>query len=320
MIADLHPAIRHLLFSRGLIPSDEVDVRFERPTKEWLDSLVRPTINLYLFDIEENTDLRQTNMPVMRGSGGATYRMPPRRFDLRYMVTAFTTVADDEYLLIYRALATLLRYPTLPPSALAAAMAVIAGREGSGAEQARFAALADAGERTTSRDLRSAVASAELGSSTRAAMLALLDDPPITARIATGDEGPRLLEVWNTLEQAPRPSLLYIMTIPVDLDLAIDTPLVLTRMLRIRQRTEAGGSAEHMRIGGVVRDQHGTPLEGVVVGIEGGAIETVTNNEGRYALSHVPVGKVTLRVTRPDGSVRIIPVETPSDTYDISLD
>jgi len=137
MIADLHPAIRHLLFSRGLIPSDEVDVRFERPTKEWLDSLVRPTINLYLFDIEENTDLRQTNMPVMRGSGGATYRMPPRRFDLRYMVTAFTTVADDEYLLIYRALATLLRYPTLPPSALAAAMAVIAGREGSGAEQAR---------------------------------------------------------------------------------------------------------------------------------------------------------------------------------------
>ena len=91
MIADLHPAIRHLLFSRGLIPSDEVDVRFERPTKEWLDSLVRPTINLYLFDIEENTDLRQTNMPVMRGSGGATYRMPPRRFDLRYMVTAFTT-------------------------------------------------------------------------------------------------------------------------------------------------------------------------------------------------------------------------------------
>ena len=46
MIADLHPAIRHLLFSCGLIPSDEVDVRFERPTKEWLDSLVRPTINL----------------------------------------------------------------------------------------------------------------------------------------------------------------------------------------------------------------------------------------------------------------------------------
>lgn len=320
MIADLHSAIRHLLFSRGLIPADEVDVRFERPTKEWLDSLVRPTINLYLFDIEENTDLRQTNMPVMRSGSGATYRMPPRRFDLRYMVTAFTTVADDEYLLIYRTLATLLRYPTLPPSALAAAMAVIAGRDGNGAEQARFTALADAGERTTVRDLRSAVTSAELGSATCAAMLALLDDPPITARIATGDEGPRLLEVWNALEQAPHPSLLYVVTIPVDLDLAIDTPLVLTRMLRIRQRTQAGVAAEHIRIGGVVRDRHGAPLEGVVVGIEGGAIETVTNNEGRYALSHVPVGKVTLRVTRPDGRVRIIPVETPSDTYDVSLD
>ncbi len=320
MIADVHLAIRHMILNRGLIPANDVEIRFERPTKEWVHSLVRPTINLYLFDIDENVDLRQTNMPVMRGGSGASYRMPMRRFDLRYMVTAFTTVADDEHLLIYRVLATLLRFSTLPPSSLAAAMAMIAGREGYADEAARFTALAGAGERTTLSDLRSALASAEVGSAARAAMMALIDEPQVTAKIATAEDSLRLLEVWNALEQAPRPSLLYVVTVPVDLDIVIDTPLVLTRTLRVRQRTDADTSAEFIRIGGAVRDQTGAPLSGVTVAIEGGAIESVTNSEGRYALSHVPAGEVTLRVVRPDGRVHITTFATPSDSYDILLD
>jgi hypothetical protein len=320
MIADVHLAVRHMILSRGLIPADEVEIRFERPTKEWVNSLVRPTINLYLFDIDENVDLRQTNMPVMRGGSGASYRMPMRRFDLRYMVTAFTTVADDEYLLIYRVLATLLRFPTLPPSSLAAAMAIIARREGYVAEEARFIALAEAGERATLRDLHSALASAEVGSAARAAMMALIDEPQVTAKIAAAEESLRLLEVWNALEQAPRPSLLYVVTVPVDLDIIIDSPLVLTRTLRVRQRTDVATSTEFIRIGGAVRNRTGAPLAGVTVAIEGGAIETVTNSEGRYALSHVPSGEVTLRVIRPDGSVHITRFATPSDSYDILLD
>lgn len=320
MIADVHLAIRHMILNRGLIPADEVDVRFERPTKEWVSSLVRPTINLYLFDIDENVDLRQTNMPVMRGGGSASYRMPMRRFDLRYMVTVFATVAADEHLLIYRVLATLLRFPSLPPSSLAAAMAVIAGREGYVAEEARFMALAGAGERTTLRDLRSTLASAEIGSAARAAMMALVDEPQVTTKIATAEESLRLLDVWNALEQAPRASLLYVVTVPVDLDIVIDSPLVLTRALRVRQRTDAATSTELLRIGGTVCDHAGAPLSGVTVAIEGGAIETVTDSEGRYALSHIPLGEVTLRVTRPDGSVHIATFATPSDSYDILLD
>lgn len=309
-----------MILNRGLIPADEVDIRFERPTKEWVQSLVRPTINLYLFDIDENVDLRQTNMPVMRGGSGAAYRMPMRRFDLRYMVTAFTTVAADEHLLIYRVLATLLRFPTLPPSSLAAAMAIIAGREGYAAEEARFMALAGAGERTTLPDLRRALAAAEVGPAARSAMIALTDEPQVTAKIATAEESLRLLDVWNALEQAPRASLLYVVTVPVDLDIVIESPLVLTRMLRVRQRTDADTSMEFIRIGGAVRDSTGAPLAGVTVAIEGGAIETVTNSEGRYALSHIPVGNVTLRVIRPDGSVHITTFATPSESYDIVLD
>lgn len=320
MIADVHLAIRHMILNRGLIPADEVDVRFERPTKEWVNALVRPTINLYLFDIDENVDLRQTNMPVMRGGSGASYRMPMRRFDLRYMVTAFTTVADDEHLLIYRTLATLLHFPSLPPSSLAAAMAIIANRAGYAAEAARFTALAEAGERTTLSDLRSALAAAEVGAAARSAMAALVDEPQVTTKIASANESLRLLDVWNALEQAPRASLLYVVTVPVDLDIIIDTPLVLTRMLRVRQRTDAGTLSEFIRIGGAVRDRTGAPLSGVTVAVEGGAIESVTNSEGRYALSRVPSGEVTLRLIRPDGRVHMTTFATPSDSYDIVLD
>jgi len=320
MITDVHPAIRHLLYSRGLIPPEEVDVCFERPTKEWVDSLVRPTINLYLFDIEENTDLRQTNMPVSRGAGNATYRMPPRRFDLRYLVSALTTVADDEYLLIYRILATLMRYATLPPSALAEAMTVIAARASAEPARERFAALARAGERTSLDDLRGAVATADVEPAAQATMRALLAEPPLTAKIATADEGPRLIDVWSALEQAPRPSLLYVVTVPVDLDIAIESPLVLTRMLRTRQRGDTGAPAVTMRIGGTVRDRAGAPIAGVTVAIEGSAVETVTGSEGRFALSHVSSGKMTLRITRAGRAPQRVTIETPSDSYDITLD
>lgn len=321
MIVDVHSAIQHLLFHRGLIPSDEVDVRFERPTKEWVDSLVRPTVNLYLFDIEENTDLRQSNMPVVRGAGGmATYRMPPRRFDLRYLVSALTTVEDDEYLLIYRVLATLMRYPTLPPASLAAAMAAIAMRDGVEAERARFAALADAGERTTLDELRGAVDAAKIDPATQAAMRALLADPPVSTKISLGEEGPRLLEVWSALEQAPRPSLLYTVTVPVDLEIAIESPLVLTRMLRVRQRTDTAEPPTQIRIGGTVRDRAGIPIAGVRVAVEGSGVESITSSEGRFVLSHVSSGKATLRATRADGATKAMKVDVPSDSYDITLD
>lgn len=320
MIVDVHSAIQHLLFYRGLIPANEVDVRFERPTKEWVDSLVRPTINLYLFDIEENTDLRQTNMPVSRGSGIATYRIPPRRFNLRYLVSALTTVPDDEFLLIYRVLATLMRYPTLPPASLAAAMAELVAREGYGAEQGRFKALADAGERTSLDDIRSVIAATDVAPSVQAMMRAVLTEPVVTTKIALGDEGPRMLEVWNALEQAPRPSLLYVVTVPVDLEIAIESPLVLTRMLRVRQRTDNTIPPDQIRIGGTVRDRAGAPVAGVRVSIEGGAAESVTSSEGRFVLSHVPLGKVTLRATSADGAKQVMTVEVPSNSYDITLD
>jgi len=118
MLTEIHEAVQRLLYERGGIPSDEVDVRFEAPTKEWIDSLTRPTISVFLCDVRENTELRRADYQVSRENGRAKYQLPPRRIDLQYMVSVITTEIEDEYRLLWRALATLLRHPQFPVETL----------------------------------------------------------------------------------------------------------------------------------------------------------------------------------------------------------
>ena len=114
MLTEIHAALQQLIWEYGRISPDEVDVSFEAPTRERIDRLVKPTVSLFLFDLIENTDMRQSNFPATRVGDHAERRMPPRRVDLRYMVSALTSEVEDEHRLLWRVLATLLKYPQLP--------------------------------------------------------------------------------------------------------------------------------------------------------------------------------------------------------------
>lgn len=118
MLPDIHDALRQILYEQGRITPAEVDVRFESPTRDWIGRLIRPTVNLFLFGLQENTELRQSAFQSTRVNGHAERRMPPRRIDLRYMVSAHTTDEQDEHRLIWRVLVTLLKYPELPDEVL----------------------------------------------------------------------------------------------------------------------------------------------------------------------------------------------------------
>ena len=61
MLAKIHHAVESLLHEQGRI-DNEVDVRFDAPTAKWIASLTRPTVNLFLFDVQENTEKRETNV------------------------------------------------------------------------------------------------------------------------------------------------------------------------------------------------------------------------------------------------------------------
>jgi hypothetical protein len=280
MLSDLNVALRSLLHGRGLIEPAQVDVEFEAPVQSWVDTLIRPTLNLFLFTIEENTELRQAARETVRANGHAVHRVPPRRFDVRYLVSAFTTDVVDEQLLLWRALVTLLRHRSLPPDVLSPA-------------------------------LRSA-------------------EPEIVTAVGPADDGPRPLDLWGALEIRPRPAFVFTVTLPVDLEIAVTAPLVLTVQTTGFARLETGrgfpvrdgdGTDLRTHIGGVVRDAAGAGIPGAAVSLHGrGVPGTRTNERGEFTLSRVPTGRVTLEVARVDGAPTLVTVTIPSDSYDVVLE
>ena len=127
MLLELHNSVQRLLYERGHISPREVDIRFEAPTRERVDGLLRPTINLFLFAVQENMDLRQSDFQATRNSGNGRLerRLLLRRFDLRYMVSILTTNSEDEYLLLWRVLATLVQHPQFPEELLSEALRLL---------------------------------------------------------------------------------------------------------------------------------------------------------------------------------------------------
>lgn len=118
MLLAIHNTLQRLIYERGHINPHEVAIQFEAPTRERIDKLTRPTVNLFLFDMQENTELRQSNYEITRNNGRAERRLVPRRFDLRYMVSALTTAVEDEHQLLWRILVTLVQHPLLPADLL----------------------------------------------------------------------------------------------------------------------------------------------------------------------------------------------------------
>ncbi|MGH9844971.1 MAG: Pvc16 family protein [Blastocatellia bacterium] len=307
IVEAIHTSV-HCLFNRRHQNVEE-NTCFDIPIKHWLEALTHPTLNFYLFDIQENTDLRQTDwLPPQTNGKSATRRMPPRRFDLRFMVSAFADDIETEHQLLWWTLRTLLQNPELPPP--------------------------DWREKWKGKLLPE--------------VFAQLDalEAPLPARIGDKEDSARLLDLWGALEAPPRPALVYIVTAPMDLEIGQEAPLIFTRKLRYGDITGGGGKDERYHIGGVVRDKHAEPVAGALVKVEMQAaasgkqpgdwtevfVRTVerharevscrTDAQGRFVLPSVPAppgGEVTLSIQH-QGKVWFRKMVVPSDSYDIELD
>jgi hypothetical protein len=270
MLPELHESLRQLIYERGQINPLDVDIRFEAPRRDWVDRLMRPAINLYLFDVQENVKMRSGQMESRIVNGRAIRHAPPRQIDLRYMVSALTSDIADEHLLIWRTLATLMKYRELPVEFLPEALR---------------------------------------GCS-----------PAITTQIAQPDESIHLSQIWGGLNADARPALCYVVTVPLDLEIAIEAPLVLTRTFRYTRRPDEAATDSDLQIGGTVRDRTGEPVVGATIRARGSAAEdSVSDGLGRFTIRHAIPGPVTLDVIGPDGKRQSVTMQIPSDTYDIDL-
>jgi Pvc16 N-terminal domain len=120
VIQDVDATLKELLVRNVPLDVAAIDVRFEVPTKEWSATVTRPTVNLFLYDVRENLELRSNERFLTRSDdnkSGSESRAPVR-VDFCYMITAWTTDVADEHQLLGRLLTTLLRFPVLPADVL----------------------------------------------------------------------------------------------------------------------------------------------------------------------------------------------------------
>jgi hypothetical protein len=119
VIHEVDESIRTLV-RRDVSSQGDIEVVFDAPTKDWAGRRSAPTIDVYLYDIREDTRRRQLGRIDMRDDTGrvTSHRQPPRFFKLSYLLTAWTQRPEDEHRLLAALLACFLRNDAIPVDAL----------------------------------------------------------------------------------------------------------------------------------------------------------------------------------------------------------
>jgi uncharacterized protein DUF4255 len=119
MIQEVDESLRALV-KREALNGSKADVTFDAPTREWASRRNAPTVDLYLYDIREDLERRETFLQDIRGNDGfvVSRRPPSRRFKLSYLVTAWTQRAEDEHRLLSSLLSCFLAHQRMPPDLL----------------------------------------------------------------------------------------------------------------------------------------------------------------------------------------------------------
>jgi uncharacterized protein DUF4255 len=115
MIHDVDESLRALV-KRDALNGSKVEVAFDAPTKDWVAKRNAPTIDMYLYDIREDTTRRETAWIEIRDEKGIVTerRLPPRRYRLSYLVTAWTNRPEDEHRLLSGLLSCFVRHEYMP--------------------------------------------------------------------------------------------------------------------------------------------------------------------------------------------------------------
>ncbi len=188
MISELDETLKQLLIKKVPLNPLEVDIGFEAPDREWAVSISKPTVNLYLYDIRENHELRNYEWTMERNNDRtATRRRAPLRIDLSYLVTIWTNDIGDEHRLLWRVLAILSRHSPLPEELL---QGKLKGQE---------------------FEIRTTTAQPD----------GLFKTPA---------------DFWSALDNQLKPSINYVVTLPLDLEMVETAPITREKVVRMKEK------------------------------------------------------------------------------------
>jgi Pvc16 N-terminal domain len=124
VIAEADQALAVLLKTK-VIGNAAIAITFDPPNRQWSQALTGPAVNLFLYDIKENSARREVMYEKVLGDNGVVVatRPPPPRFDLHYTVTAWAPKILVEHKILAAALRCFGPMTVLPREVLPATLA-----------------------------------------------------------------------------------------------------------------------------------------------------------------------------------------------------
>lgn len=120
MIHEIDEALSTLV-EDGLPDAEQLEISFEAPTSEWASRRNSPAVNLYLYDVRQDTNRNQFGRVIVRDESGRVtgQRRIPQWYRLAYLCTAWTQRPTDEHRLLSDLLRLLVPLDVIPPALLA---------------------------------------------------------------------------------------------------------------------------------------------------------------------------------------------------------
>lgn len=272
MINDLDESIKQLLIKKGGVNSTEVNISFEAPSRDWATSQSKPAINIYLYDIHENHELRSYEWTVERNNNRtATRKKAPLRVAFSYLVTVWAKDMGDEHRLLGHLMAVLCRHHSLPEDILQGALKEL--------------------------------------------------EYPVHASAAQPDglvKNPA--DFWSALDNQLKPSINYVVTLPVDLDITLTAPVVSTKTIEVKE-TGKDEVEEVVQIGGMVHEK-GKPEAGITnatVVVKEAGMTAKTDDKGHFSFAKLEKGEYTFQISARGWTAKETRLVVPSDDYNIEL-
>jgi hypothetical protein len=235
------------------------DITFDVPNRDATSRLTRPTLNLFLYHVQENRALRPAPWETGRLNGGFQDRRPPVRVECSYLVTAWSNEVEDEHRLLTGAARVFFRHLQLPIEAFD-------GEIPEGYE--------------------------------------------IPMMVAQPGAIKDIVDIWSVLDNDLRPSIRVTVTIPLELDVRREGPLILERQIRIPPPVQLSPDRPVDVTGRIVRA--GEPVAGVQVRMDRSA--ATTREDGTFELRGVRRG-TTAALVAVNGDILRIASERPAGDF-----
>ena len=261
MLDDLDHALSNLLLDElprvvERIEADGFDITFEVPNRENTGRLTRPTLNLFLYHVREDRELRPPPWETRRVNGRYQDRRPPVKIECSYLVTAWSNEVEDEHRLLTGAARVFFRHFVLPPELI----------EG-----------------------------------------ALPDDREIRMMVAPSGSMQDVIDIWSVLDNDLRPSVRVAVTLPLELDVTREGPLITERRVAITQEPTLQPLQRPVAVSGQLL-REGEPVASALVRMDRSSGETRV--DGTFDLRGVAAGTATALIV-VDGEMLRLRTDPP---------